>query len=853
MSKKPRWWKKKYVLANRFLRWNALFTILFAVVAIGRLSVELIGYREGIYNRGVARGIQTIVLIIDETLENFREDLTLLGRNPVFRNPGEGTGKEELLGVLSAYTEVRHQADRLIFMAADGHYASSGGERSPSREKDWYRQALEKNRLVLNGIDVSPKDESVRIVLSLPVLSGGELRGVISCEYSFEILRRLALDFDLSAQAEFGIVVNDHVLIFTGGEDPEEPRLEYSPRDRGTHGWLTLDPGAETAVRIADGIDEKWIVKAVYIPSLEGILYFRTLRKDIDKDISRFVWLVSLIALGLIGITSLFVSLSTVFFVIRPLNTFRNLFDQILSNPDFTFSESYMEREDEIGRMLVSFRDTVYELNRKKAELSEKWEETASEVRSFENLLMTIMESTNEGILYVDREGKISYANRAVETLLAYEGRELIYNSASSLFCGRESEHFDRERCPVFRAFAYGEAKSFYEDQIRRKDGGILQIMCNINPTYKDGSLTGAVIIFHDNQARKEMERSLKEAKESAMELAKAKSGFIERISHEIRTPLNIIIGMSELLGDTELTVSQNHYLDRIRHSSSELFEMMRTVLNFSNLAEDKILIRNEYFDPLAFLHDLEDAYRKRGGKRTGNLSVKLRNGSPGGLISGDPQLLGDVLRNLSLFFEEQHARKSKLTWDVGISPVSGSKAELRFRVSDKYVRLNKSELSAIFHFFEYGDPLPETLASAFYLQYAKGLLNAMESRPFIAQTAGEGTGISFSILFAYRESDEFKVGKFVSPWKGGTNEADRAVDALPSNPDDLLALLEKIEAYLKENDTAVMEYVDALSEKTRGTAFAQDAQGLIELIQEYDFEGATELISGLYGKIGKL
>ena len=86
-----------------------------------------------------------------------------------------------------------------------------------------------------------------------------------------------------------------------------------------------------------------------------------------------------------------------------------------------------------------------------------------------------------------------------------------------------------------------------------------------------DGKPRGTMGIHLDISERKKMESDLREAKLKAEELNKVKEMFLANMSHEIRTPMNAIVGMSELLEQTNLDQSQTSYLSAISSSSKNL------------------------------------------------------------------------------------------------------------------------------------------------------------------------------------------------------------------------------------------------------------------------------------------
>src|SRR5258705_11434503 len=182
-------------------------------------------------------------------------------------------------------------------------------------------------------------------------------------------------------------------------------------------------------------------------------------------------------------------------------------------------------------------------------------------------------------------------------------------------------------------------------------------------------------------EAAKQAEGVMREARDLAERVARARSAFLANMSHEIRTPMNAVLGFVELVLDTELAPEQRRALELVRTSSEALLTILNDILDYSKIEAEHLELESIPFDLPKVVHATATLLAVRAREKHLELTVDVPPDVPQ-MVRGDPTRVRQVLMNLignAIKFTEE----GEVDVSASVIQRDGDRAAVQFRVRD--------------------------------------------------------------------------------------------------------------------------------------------------------------------------
>jgi PAS domain S-box-containing protein len=345
-----------------------------------------------------------------------------------------------------------------------------------------------------------------------------------------------------------------------------------------------------------------------------------------------------------------------------------------------------VKQNDEI--FFCSFIQDISE--RKKAE---------ENLKSQEEKYRNIIANMNLGLIEVDNNEIIQFANQNFVSISGFEIEELIGKNASELLAFEENS----EMMSFQKELRKNGISDIYQMPIKNKKGELRWWAISGAPEFDDtGKLVGSIGIHLDVTEQKQLEIDLEKEKIKAQEASRAKEAFLANMSHEIRTPLNAIIGFLRELEKQELTDLQKKYIENSSIASKHLLAIINNVLDISKIEAGEMSLDYEDFvfeDAIAnVINVLQYKAEQKGLSLTANISKVIYQ-----VLNGDVLRLEQILFNI-IGNALKFTNKGGISVSCEVVNDTDTSQELCISISDTGIGMDKKFLDTIFNKFSQED-----------------------------------------------------------------------------------------------------------------------------------------------------
>lgn len=361
-----------------------------------------------------------------------------------------------------------------------------------------------------------------------------------------------------------------------------------------------------------------------------------------------------------------------------------------------------------------------------------------SEISATRNRLNAIISTSLDGVLVVDRDGRILDFNGAAGRIFGYSQHEAMGQDISELIIPDHLKAAHRDGMTRYLSTKNKKVVDCGLIQLEAKDksGRIFPVELSISTAESENGQI-FVSFIRDISDRVAAEAELVEARDRAVSGERAKANMLAVMSHEMRTPLNGLLGSLQLLHETKLDKRQHKFVDVMTTSGQMLLEHVNNVLDISRVDAGKIEKHEQTFNLIDAVGEVVTSLQAQSSERGNTLSVNMMGDTIAGAF-GDKARLTQILVNLAgnaIKFTENGSVTIEVERETGADVVE-------FRVIDSGIGIPEADAESIFEDFVTLDTSfrREVEGTGLGLGIVKRLVTLLSGQIGVESVEGEGS-----------------------------------------------------------------------------------------------------------------
>ncbi|MBU1195267.1 MAG: response regulator [Proteobacteria bacterium] len=362
----------------------------------------------------------------------------------------------------------------------------------------------------------------------------------------------------------------------------------------------------------------------------------------------------------------------------------------------------------------------------------------------------TIIENMEDAYFEMSFDGYLTFFSDSLCTMLGYSKEEL-----TGLHVSKYIDEKTRIKTnKIFAGIAKTKKPGFLHYEIIRKDGAVRYHEATVAMILdKNGIGTGFRGVSRDATMKQETMVALEDARKNAEMASQAKSEFLANMSHEIRTPMNGVLGMYNLLFDTDLTAEQSDYVETGKRSAEGLLSIINDILDFSKIEAGKLDIENIDFDLRKSIDEIVALPAVQAHAKGLEFVYEIENDVPA-LLKGDPGRIRQIIINLCTN-AIKFTHTGEIFFAIKLIKETPTHVDLSFIVKDTGIGISKKDQKRLFNSFEQVDASTTRKygGTGLGLTISKNLVELMGGKIGLKSSPEKGSQFFFNLVFE-KQSD---------------------------------------------------------------------------------------------------